>query len=225
MIAQHGSVEHMPGVWCCRAAGMWKPPGLGCIAWCQNHAGSLIQVRWTQLCTAGNKMAVQIFSTEENVSVLFWLFYSPSPEWTHTSSLMTASIPPFGLNVSQCKSRLICPTILYQKVLGHCNPNRKGTQTQQSSISSAVYSIYSPIKKANCVGNETFLHLLGTLCAQHQAAVHDTCSVLCRPVVLLTGAVTGFSYKKTTHLYCQTEKMLTWELPALWDKGKAMQVA
>lgn len=60
---------------------------------------------------------------------------------------------------------------------------------------------------------------------QHQAAVCDTCSVLCRPIVLVTGAVTGSSYKKTTPLYCQTEKTLTWELPALLDKGKEMQVA
>lgn len=142
MIAQRGNVEHMPAVWCCRAARMRKPPGLGCTAWCKNRAGSLIQVKWTQLCTAGNKMAVQIFSTEENVSIVFWLFYSPSPKRTHASSLMTAFTPPFGLNVSQCKSRLICPTILHQKVLGHYSLSRKSplqSQSQQSSISNVTY--------------------------------------------------------------------------------------
>ena len=93
----------------------------------------------------------------------------------------------------------------------------------------------NPIKQDNSVDNLTSLQALGTL----------SCAALNRPPLIHTQRVVQtLSIERVTpcqslellgillqennsihYFYCQTGRMLAWELPAFLDKGKDMWVA
>lgn len=121
--------------------------------------------------------------------------------------------------------------MLCWEVLVCYDPGKKGTQALQRITSDAIWWIQQ--YKGSSINNLVCCELPGMLSCVCTVELQSRCSTPGRPslqchLILGISALTGGSYKKTTHSSFPVpnrERMFMWDLVgAQWDKGKATQM-